>query len=176
MTLNIIVENSTPVRPIIKAICDKVGIKDYYILDPKSDDVERPFRFVLFIGNRTSKTTAFKEWLIPLVPTREMGQEDKQKVMRAFEYIKADIAAHDSKKQEVRSQDIPSPKELEAYLSEYKGCFTQLRLQDRRSIGIYPDGEKLLGQCDVEFHLSELAAMVKIKDLFNPTSISIKET
>lgn len=175
MTLYIIVKDSNPVRPIIKTICDKAGIVDYYILDPKSDEVERPFRYVLFLEEKHPKTTAYKEWTIPLRLSTDMPVESKQKVFQAFVAIKETIAKEDMQKSTIRSADLPAFVDLEPFINSFKGAFFKVALPDRRSVGIYPDSEKLQGQCDVEYHVSTVVHMIKIKDLFNPTTISLKE-
>lgn len=175
MTLYIVVKDSTPIRPIIKTICEKAGIVDYYILDPKSDDVDRPFRYVLFLGERTPKTTAFKEWTIPLRLAGDMPVADKQKVFQAFQAVKEGIAKESLQKPTVRSTDLPEIKDLDKFINEFKGSYFKLALADRRSVGIYPDGERLRGENDIEYHVSAVVNLVKIRDLFQPTSISIKE-
>ena len=175
MTLYIISQNSTPIRPIIKAICDKVGITDYYVLDPKSDEVDRPFKYVLFLGEKNPKTTAYKEWVIPLRLAGDMPTESKQKVVQAFQAIKEVMLKEALQKPTVRSTDLPEIKDLQKYVNEFKGNYFKLALPDRRSVGVYPDGERLRGENDVEYHVSTVVNLMQIRDLFNPTSISIKE-
>ncbi len=175
MTLHIIAKDSNPIRPLIHTICEKINFSDYFILDPKSDDVVRPFRYVLFMEDRIVGATAHKEWTIPYRLSPELPKETKTKIMQAFSHIKDVIEKEAVQKSTIANAELPSYKDLDVYLSEFKGCFLQLRMQDRRSIGIYPDGEKLKMQCDLEYHVSTLVNMCKIKDLFNPTSISIKE-
>lgn len=175
MTLYIVVKDSTPVRPIIKTICEKAGILDYYILDPKSDDIARPFRYVLFLEERTPKTTAHKEWTIPLRLSKDMPVDDKQKVFQAFQAIKEAMAKEALQKPTIRASDIPEIKDLSKYVNEFKGNYFKVALSDRRSVGIYPDGERLRGENDIEYHVSTVMNLIQIKDIFNPTSISIKE-
>lgn len=174
MTLYIVTKNSTEVKPVIKAICSKVGLVNYFILDPKYNEVDRPYRYVLFLEEEPAKVTAFKKWFIPLRLSTSLALEDKKKVMQAFGAIK-DVMESTYVKETIPSSDLPDPKDLPYFLNEFKGSFLQMTLPDRRSIGVYPDGQKLLGQCDVEYHVSALVNMLKIKELFNPTEISIKE-
>jgi hypothetical protein len=81
----------------------------------------------------------------------------------------------DQIKEEIKNEDLPSIKELDVYLNEFKGSYIEMRLTDKRTVGIYPDGQKLEGLSDVEYHVSALVNMVKIKELFNPTLITVKE-
>lgn len=174
MTLYIVAKNSSEIRPIVKTICNKVGINNYFILDPKYDEVDKPYRFVLFFEEEISNVSVYKKWFIPLRLSTNLPVEQKQKVLTAFEVIKKEMEK-DQIKEEIKSEDLPSIKELDVYLNEFKGSYIQMRLQDKRTIGIYPDGQKLQGLSDVEYHVSNLVNMVKIKDLFNPTHITIKE-
>lgn len=174
MTLYIVAKNSSEIRPIVKTICNKVGITNYFILDPKYDEVNKPYRFVLFFEEEISNVSVYKKWFIPLRLSTNLPIEQKQKVLTAFEIIKAEMDK-DQIKEEIKSEDLPCIKELDVYLNEFKGSYIQMRLQDKRTIGIYPDGQKLQGLSDVEYHVSDLVNMVKIKDLFNPTHITIKE-
>lgn len=174
MTLYVVAKNSAEIRPIVKTICAKVGISNYFILDPKYDEVNRPYRFVLFFEEEIQNVSVYKKWLIPLRLSSALPIEDKQKILRAFEVIKSEMEK-DQIKEEIKPEDLPSVKELDVYLNEFKGSYIEMRLGDRRTIGIYPDGQKLQGLSDVEYHVSTIVNMVKIKDLFNPTSITLKE-
>lgn len=174
MTLYIILENSNPARPIIRAICEKIGLRDYYILDPAHDEIKKSFKYVLFIGKRIDGVRAIKEWLIPLVPSKEMLQKDKIKVMNGFKSIKQTIDL-EKDKLIVRSSDLPELKDLDEFVNNYAGNIFEVRLKDKRLIGIYPDDEKLQGKYDMEYHASYILNMCKIKDIFNPVTISVKE-
>jgi hypothetical protein len=174
MTLYIVAKNSSEIRPIVKAICNKVGITNYFILDPKFDEVNKPYRFVLFFEEEITNVSIYKKWFIPLRLSATLPVEQKQKILTAFEVIKKEMDK-DQVKEEIKSDDLPSIKELDVYLNEFKGSYIEMKLEDRRTIGIYPDGQKLQGLSDVEYHVSALVNMVKIKDLFNPIDIKIKE-
>jgi len=174
MTLYIVAKNSSEIRPIVKTICSKVGINNYFILDPKYDEVNKPYRFVLFFEEEILNVSYYKKWFIPLKLSTSLPIDQKQKILTAFEVIKKEMEK-DQIKEEIKSEDLPSIKELDIYLNEFKGSYIEMRLADKRTIGIYPDSQKLEGLSDVEYHVSALVNMVKIKELFSPTSITVKE-
>lgn len=175
MTLYIISKDSTAIRPIIRSICESIGLIDYYILDPNHDDIDRAFKYVLFIKERPPKTITYKEWTIPFQITKELSVELKQKVMQAFKVIKKVIDDEAMQKQVITSNEIPQIKNFETFINEFKGCYFSVKLPDKRSIGIYPDNERLQGQNDIEYHVSTVLNLIKINELFKPTQISLKQ-
>jgi hypothetical protein len=177
MTLYILTENSTKVRPIINKICAHVNIQDFFILDPKHDNIDKSYHYLLQVG--TSKIIeepkAFKSWHLPTVPDGEMSKEMKERVIAFFKKVKGALDILREQKHTVTKEDVPPLKDILTFLNERQGQVVQVRLQDQRSVGIYPDNNKLLGEYDVEYHASTVVNMSKIMDIFGATEVSIKE-
>ena len=174
MTLYIALKNSNKYRKTIDSICQKAGVIDYYIIDPAHDDIERGFQYLLRFGEDCPEIDAGKSWKVPHYPDPTLDVKLKQDIMKAFHHIR-DVMLDEKDKTTVDKNDLPVIKDLDAFVESYKGSVVELRLEDKRLIGIYPDNQRLQGKYDIEYHVSTVVNMIRIKDIFNPVKIQIKE-
>jgi hypothetical protein len=177
MTLYILTENSQKVRPILNAICQHVNINDFFILDPKHDNVDKSYHYLLQVGPNKiiEQPKAFKAWHIPVIPDKEMDKEMKERVIEYFKKVKIAIDNMKEKSHKYTPGDMPPLKELSEFLNERQGQVIQVRLKDQRSVGIYPDNNKLMGEYDVEYHASTVVNMSKIMEIFDATELVVRE-
>lgn len=177
MTLYIIAENTTVVRPLLNSICQFVNLNDFFILDPKHDTIDKPYQYLLQVGPHKfiEQPQAFKTWQLPVAPSKDMDPNTKKRVVEFFKKIKAYVDQNREKLHKITPGDTPPIKDLREYLNEKQGQVVQVRLPDQRSIGIYPDNNKLKGEYDVEYHASTIVNMSHIMGVFNATEVTIKE-
>ena len=65
--------------------------------------------------------------------------------------------------------------EISEFLNSFIGSVVEIRLPDRRLVGIYPDNQRLEGKYDVEYHASTIVNLAKIFNIFDATEVVIKE-
>ena len=174
MTLYVALKNSDKYRSSIQAICAHAGINDYYILDPAHEDLSRGFRYLVTMGKDKPEVKGTKVWDIPCLPEKDLDIPTKRKIMEAFKMINKTLV-FEKTKTTATAEELPNIKNLDDFVNEYKGSVVELRLEDRRLVGIYPDNQKLLNKYDIEYHVSMVVNMLRIKNIFNPTKIQIKE-
>ena len=172
--LYIICPQSYRYKTPIEALCEKVGLRDIQIVDPKNYEVNRAFPFVLVIGNIPGlQVDARKIWQCN-PPDPELLKEDKLKILETFKEVQKYISNH-KEPAKVDGDSIPRLKDFEEFLKEYKGQVMELKLPDGRLLGIYPDGQKLEMIYPVENHVSTILNLAKLKDIFDITRIVIKD-
>lgn len=155
-------------------ICEKIGLRDYQIYDPKSYDLKRSFTYVLILGTYTGdRPDAKKVWQLP-APDADLSRQDKEKIFKSFLGIQKFLLTQ-NQPAEVKGEDIPRLKDLEEFLKEFKGQIMELKLPNGSIIGIYPDSERLEMKYPVENHASTLLNLARIKDIFDVTKVTMKD-
>ena len=172
--LYIICNQSHLYQKQIAAICERIGLRDYQVYDPKSYNLDRSFTHVLILGDyKGERPNAIKVWHLPS-PAENLGKEDKEKIFKSFVGIQKYLLTQ-NQPTVVRGEDIPRLKDLEEFLKDFKGQVMELKLPSGVVIGIYPDGERLEMKYAVENHASTLLSMAKIKDMLDVTRITVRD-
>ena len=150
--LYIICRDSSKYQDTIKLICDKLSFYDYEILDPKLHETKRSFSYVLIAtADFNDEVNAVKIWKFKKPPSKDMTVDEKKEVFEDFKKI-IDFVRSNKLKPEILNTDIPRFADLSEFLNGFKGQVMEFKLQDGRIIGIYPDGDKLLGKYSGEYH------------------------
>lgn len=173
--LYILCQNSFKYKDTIKTICDKLGEFDYEVLDPKNHNLNRTLSNVVILGLMPDsiKIDAHKVWQTGL-PDPNETPENKKKVFLIFQEAIAYNRANGIKK-EILQKDVPRFADLKQFLESFKGQVMELKLQDGRIIGIYPDGEKLPLKYSSEYHVSTILNLSKLQDIFGFIKLSVKD-
>lgn len=155
-------------------MCDKVGLKDYQICDPKNYEVNRAFPYALIVGNVPGTSIdARKLWQVN-PPDPSLSADEKKKIFQVFKDIQIYLLAN-KEPSNIDADNIPRLKDLEEFLKDFKGQMIELRLSDGRMIGIYPDGERLQMKYPVEHHVSTIINLARIKEIFDIKRVMIKD-
>jgi len=172
--LYIISQNSTKYSNTIKLICEKLGCFDYELLDPKVHELNRSFSTVLLLEPIKELELNANKIFRSLAPDPGLNAEEKKKIFNIFkEAIEYD--RDNSIRREILHQDIPRFADLSEFLNGFKGQVMELKLQDGRFIGIYPDGDKLQGKYPHEYHVSTILNLAKLQDIIGYTKLSVKD-
>ncbi|MDD3412574.1 MAG: hypothetical protein PHY47_01095 [Lachnospiraceae bacterium] len=172
--LYIICPQSYRYKKPIEALCERVGLKDIQIVDPKNYEVNRAYPYVLVVGNVPGlHIDARKIWQCN-PPDPELPKEDKLKILESFKEVQKYII-NNKEPAIIDSDSIPRLKDFEEFLKGYKGQVMELKLPDGRLLGIYPDGERLQMTYPVENHVSTILNLSRMKDMFDITRIAIKD-
>lgn len=172
--LYIICNQSQKYQKQVDLICQKIGLRDYQIYDPKSYNSDRSFTYVLILGDyKGSRPNAKKVWQLP-APDTELSREEKDKIFKSFVGIQKFLLTQ-NQPTEVKGQDIPRLKDLEEFLKEFKGQVMELKLPNGSVIGVYPDNERLEMKYPVENHASTLLNLSRIKEIFDVTRVTVKD-
>lgn len=175
--LSIICPHSYRYEDAIKKICQRTGILKYEIIDPKSYDINRTYKFVLVMQDGLSinvaSLNATKIWeCIP--PATDLPVDKKKSIVDLFvsicDYMQRNIALPTTTK-----KDIPRLKDLEEFLKDYKGQVIEIKTDNGGMIGVFPDGEKLNMDYTLSCHASTILNLSKLYEMFNASSISIKD-
>lgn len=173
--LYIICQNSHKYTDSIKMMMEKLGEFNYDILDPRVHDFNRTFSYVIELGQLPNnlKYICSKKWNT-LLPESTLPVEDKKLIFgilrEAVEYARTHAI-----KKEILQADIPRFADLKDFLHSFKGQVLELRLQDGRIIGIYPDEDKLQMTYSSEYHVSTILNLARLQDIFNYTKLSVKD-
>jgi hypothetical protein len=155
-------------------ICEKIGLRDYQVYDPKSYDLNRSFTYVLILGEyKGERPKAKKVWQLP-TPDPELSREEKEKIFKSFMGIQKFLLTQ-NQPTEVKGQDIPRLKDLEEFLKEFRGQVMELKLPNGSIVGVYPDNERLEMKYPVENHASTLLNLARIKDIFDVTRVTVRD-
>jgi len=173
MNLYVICRDAYRHEEAIRKSCNWAGITNFQIMDPKHDNIKRSFPYVLFLSCSYPGVIASKVWTLN-APTTEMRVEDKKTYLNGLKEIKEYISSNEQMT-EIALEDLPPIKSLGDYINSLKGTILEVRLEDRRKLGIYPDGEPFKHIYDVEIHVSQLVNTAKIFEMFNATKVRIKE-
>lgn len=172
--LYIICNQSYRYQKAIDAICQKIGLRDYQILDPKSYDMKRSFTYALIVGAYTGdKPKAKAVWQIK-APEPELDKDEKLKIFEDFKKIQKYLLSV-KEPERVEETEIPRFKDFEEFLQSHIGQVIEIKLSDGRLMGIYPDGERLQMKYPVENHASTLINLARIKDLLDIKHITVKD-
>ena len=172
--LYIICPQSYRYKTAIEALCERVGLKDIQIVDPKNYEVNRAFPYALVVGNVPGlHIDARKIWQVN-PPDSDLPKEDKMKILETFKEVQAFIL-NNKEASKIDGDNIPRLKDLEEFLKEFKGQVLEFKLGDGRLLGIYPDGERLQMVYPVEHHVSTILNLARLKDIFDITRIVIKD-
>jgi hypothetical protein len=172
--LYILCKDSYKFKTTIKTICEKLGQNDYEIIDPRINDLNRTFSNIIVLGLIPNiKINATKVWQTE-VPDPEADPAIKKKIFAVFQEAVEFDRIHGIKK-EILQKDIPRLADLKQFLESYKGQVLELRLQDGRVIGIYPDDEKLPLKYSSEYHVSTILNLAKLQDIFQFTRLLVKD-
>jgi len=172
MVVYIIIKNRAKYKKNIEALCNKVGILDYVLLDPEFDDLKRPYPATICLGFKSDDIVSQLKWNT-LIPDSSIPVEDKKKIFTVFQQAAEELRDVELK---FKKDDMPTSENLKDFLNKYKGQVFELRLKDGRHVGIYPDREKLLGKYPIEYHASTAVNINKIMQIFDPEEIIVKET
>jgi hypothetical protein len=172
--LYIVCPQSHRYKEQIESICKKLAIRNYQILDPRSHDVNKSFSYVLLLGQVTAPKLTAKVLIQTRAPDPALSNVDKMKIFNRFKEIQERILI-EQEPATTETTDIPRLKDLETYLQEFKGQVLEIKLQDGRVMGIYPDSERLAMKYSVEKHVSSILNLARIKDLFDIRKISVKD-
>lgn len=171
----IICQNSHKYNDSIKIMMDKLGCHDYDILDPKIHDFRRTFSYIVQMGEIPNNITFIcnKKW-VTMLPDSNLPVEDKKLIFATLKEA-VEYSRQHSLKKEILATDIPRFADLKDFLNSFKGQVMEIRLQDGRIIGIYPDEEKLPMVYSSEYHVSTVLNLAKLQDVFNYTKLSVKD-
>lgn len=171
----IICQNSHKYSDAIKMMMEKLGEFNYDILDPRIHDFKRTFSYIIQMGDMPNNLTFIcnKKWTT-MLPDSTLPVEDKKLIFAVLKDA-VEYSRQHSLKKEVLSTDIPRFADLKDFLNLFKGQVMELRLQDGRIIGIYPDEEKLPMVYSAEYHVSTILNLAKLQDIFNYTKLSVKD-
>ena len=169
----ILMKKSETTIPALKKTLQWANIQDYQILDPKHDDTNRSFPATLILGGRVNDSMPGQVWFLN-APYTLMDYKDKVKFAEKIKEIATWLIINKDPSK-VKRADIPKTKDLKQYINSLTGRTIEVKLPDRRRIGIYPDGDELKQIYDREFHASEIINLAKLFDLFDATEIVIKE-
>ena len=173
--LYIICQNSHKYNDAIKVMMEKLGEHNYDILDPRIHDFKRTFSYVVQLGDMPNNITFIcnKKWAT-MLPDSSLPVEDK-KVIFAVLKEAVEYARQHSLRKEILAGDLPRFADLKQFLESFKGQVMELKLQDGRIIGIYPDEDKLPMVYSSEYHVSTILNLAKLQDVFNYTKLSVKD-
>jgi hypothetical protein len=173
--LYILCQNSFKYKTTIKTIFEKLGEADYEVLDPRVNDLNRTLSNVIVCGPipDSIKINAHKVWQTGL-PDPDETPDNKKKVFLVFQEAIAYNRANGIKK-DILQKDLPRLADLKQFLESFKGQVMELKLQDGRVIGIYPDGEKLPLKYSSEYHVSTILNLSKLQDIFGFIKLSVKD-
>lgn len=172
--LKIIVEKSSKYKANIIKLCQAARIGEYEILDPLSHDINKQFPYVLMLGAiRAPGLKANRIWQTG-IPETTMSHADKMSIFKVFKEVSAYLEVV-SERTVTQAGDIPPLKTLEEYLNELNGRVVEISLEDNRLLGIYPDGQPLKMDYDIEYHASTIVNLARINELFDVKKIIIKE-
>lgn len=143
-------------------------------MDPAHDNISRGFTYLVKMGEDCPEIKSGTSWKIPHLPSKDLDRQTKEKIMKAFAHIREQMLVLKDRTT-IGSEELPEIKDLDEFVNQYKGSVIELRLADKRLIGIYPDDQRLLGKYDIEYHVSTLVNMIRIKEIFSPVKIQIKE-
>ena len=174
MMLKIICQNSNRYKENIEKLCKASKIFQYEILDPRSHDLKKTFQAALILGDISLPGFKANKLWQTLVPTSDMEQRDKVIIFKEFQ--KAGLWADAHRENKVaRKGDVPPLKTLKEFLNKMNGEVVEIVLEDKRLLGIYPDGEPLKMRYDIEYHASSIVNLSRLQEIFNPSKILIKE-
>jgi len=177
MVLSIIIKNSRDYKKAIQASCEWTGLVDYEILDPKYNSLTDPVALALYIGEEAAQNhqvPSQKSWTFNHLPTPDLPQEKKLELIQILKEAK-DYLEKNKLPGVVKPTDIPTIKSLKDFLNNLTGQIVEVRLPDKRRMGIYPDNTKLQSNYDIEFNASVIVNLAKIFHLFDASEIIIKE-
>jgi hypothetical protein len=172
--LYIVCPESHRYKEQIDKICEKIAIKAYQILDPRSHNVNRAFNYVIVLGQVTAPKLEGKVLIQTRPPAAELPVEDKMKIFNRFKEMQR-IILIEKESCVTDTTDIPRVKDLESYLKDFNGQVIEVKLQDGRVMGIYPDNERLAMKYSVEKHVSSIVNLARLKELFDIRKISVKD-
>lgn len=175
MLLSIIVKDSEKYKRAIQATCGWVGINNYEILDPKYNELGGPLSLVLYIGEPTNVSIpTSKNWSFGHYPSADLALDVKQQFVNILKEIKEYMELNNDP-DTIKKNDIPTVQSLKDFLNSLTGRVVEIRLPDRRKLGIYPDHTKLECKYDLEFHASTIVNLSKLFHLFDASEIVVKE-
>lgn len=172
--LYIICNQSYRYQKAIDAICQKIGLKDYQVLDPKSYEMDRPFTYVLIVGSYNGEKPKAKAVWQTEAPDPELDKEAKLKIFEDFKKIQKYLLTK-KEPERVDETEIPRLKDFEEFLQSHTGQVIEIKLSDGRLMGIYPDNERLQMKYPVENHASTILNLARLKNLFDVKQIIIKD-
>lgn len=172
--LYIVCLNSSKYNNTIKTICEKLGYLNYELMDPKIHDFKRSFSTVLILEPFKEMPINANKIFRTLAPDPGLSPEEKKEVFDTFKKA-VEYARDHTLKKEILNVDIPRFADLTEFLNSFKGQVMELKLQDGRFIGIYPDDDKLQGKYSNEYHVSTILNLAKLLDIFNFTKLSVKD-
>lgn len=173
--LYILCQNSPKYQDTIKTLIeDKLGFYDYEIVDPKFHKIDRSFSTVLdLISSDTLKLNANKVFSA-LAPDTALSNDQKKTIFSTFKAAVQYARDHTLKK-EILKADIPRFADLSEFLHSFKGQVLELKLDDGRTIGVYPDSDKLEMKYVAEYHVSTILNLAKLQDVIGYTKLSVKD-
>jgi len=179
MTLTIICPKSKEYKESLVKALSYIGLEDYQILDPAHHEIPTHFSAVVFIGDlpeeRFKKLKSFSQNAWTLDPPNPNDTLEKKKIwLECLKSIQEWIIANRDPSS-FKKLDIPPVKQLDEYLNSLTGRVVTITLPDRRKMGIYPDGQKLQNEYDIEYHASTIINIAKLFNLFDASEIVIKE-
>jgi len=172
--LYIVCRDSHLYKDTLNVICEKLSFYDYEIIDPKSHETKRSFSYLLIANDNSEDYNASKIWRLKKPPSKDMTVDEKKAVFATIKEI-VEFVRNNTLKKEILNVDIPRFADLQEFLSGFKGQVMELKLQDGRVIGIYPDGDKLSGKYSGEYHVSTVLNLSKLLDIFGYIKLSVKD-
>lgn len=173
--LYILCQNSLKYQDTIKTLIeDKLGFYDYEIVDPKFHKVDRSFSTVLVLSPVDGTKINANKFFRALAPDTTLTVDQKKVIFSTFKEAVQYARDHTLKK-EILQADIPRFADLTEFLHSFKGQVLELRLPDGRTIGIYPDGDKLEMKYIAEYHVSTILNLAKLQDVIGYTKLSVKD-
>ena len=124
---------------------------------------------------KAPKLKATRQWQTN-PPDSSLSNLEKNRIANTFKEVSLWLKNNKENQSISKNADIPDIKTLEEYFSEMNGQVVELRLPDKRLMGIYPDGEPLKMRYDIEYHASTIVQLSRLKELFNPSRIIVKES
>ena len=173
--LYIICPQTLKYKGAIEAICSHVGLTEYSILDPLSHDLNRPFSYLMILGNPRFNLigTPIKVWK-SILPEKTLSLIEKNQVMSVFKEAK-DFLELTEEPKVFKKEEIPALKTFSSFFDSLNSQIVEVLLEDGRQLGIYPDHIPLKRLYQVEAKASTIINLAKIKELFNIKEIKIKD-
>ncbi len=163
------------VREIVEKLAVQHKLGNYDLIDPVSHDINKFFPAVLVLGTIPFEATNAKVVERTHLPSFHMSAEEKWQVSNAFKTLAQYIKGNEDPSV-FKRDDIPdlSGLDLHSWLKEKNAVF-QVKLNDHRLMGIYPDGTEFYGKYDIEVHYSTLVNVEKLFTLLNAKEVLIRD-
>ena len=177
MSLVIVCPFSFKYKENIEKVCHAAKISDYEIFDPKTYDLGKPFGGVIILGTPIlpKKFKAKALWYAQL-PDTGISTDEKIKILDEFKKAAVWMALNKDLPP-LQSDEVPPTQTLKEWLKGKENQIVEMKIEtceEPFTLGIYPDGQILIGKYDKEYHASDILNIAAIRDIFNFKSISFK--